>query len=67
MLEPSSYGTIAEGMAVLNRRYEKHGATAVLEYALWNVDCGRKQMAQTRKEECGIHLVDGRIIRRNVA
>lgn len=67
MLEPSSYGTVAEGMAVLNRRYKKNGATAVLEYALWNVDCGRRQMAQTRKEECGNNLVDGRIIRRNVA
>ena len=67
MLEPSSYGTVAEGMVVLNRRYEKHSATAVLEYALWNVDCGGRQMAQTRKEECGIHLVDGRIISHNVA
>lgn len=67
MLEPSSCGTVAEGMAVRNRRYEKNGATAVIQYALWNVDCGRKQMAQKRKEECGIHLVDGRIMRRNVA
>jgi hypothetical protein len=46
---------------------KKNGATAVLEYALLNVDCGRRQMAQTRKEASGIHLVDGRIIRRNVA
>jgi hypothetical protein len=67
MLELSSCGRVAEGMAVLSRRYEKNGATAVIEYTLWNVDCGCKQMAQTRKEECGIHLVDGRIIRRNVA
>lgn len=41
MLQPSPFGTVAERVAVLNRRYDKHGATAVLEHALRDADCGR--------------------------
>lgn len=41
MQPPKPWGSVADRVAMLNHRYDKHSATAILEHALNDADCGR--------------------------